>query len=96
MNTMTLSRRKTGNISPLTLPAADRATLKRPAPDEGRTPPKQTRQVQRRFVLKIDGQAKKSFDDKEAALQAGREIKSQFPVVRAAVYDSQEGNNEIC
>jgi len=46
--------------------------------------------------LKIDGQAKNSFADKEEALAAGREIKKKFPVVQAAVYDSQEGSNEFC
>ena len=47
-------------------------------------------------MLKIDGQTKSSFVDKEAAMKAGRDIKKQYPVVKAAVYDSKEGTNEFC
>jgi hypothetical protein len=73
-----------------------RPALKKHGSDEDRVALKQARQVQQRFVLKIDGQAKQSFDDKESALKAGKEIKKKYPVVKAVVYDSQEGTNENC
>ena len=57
---------------------------------------RQTRRKEERFVLKIDGQTKNSFADKDSAMKVGREIKSKYPVVRAVVYDSQEGSNESC
>jgi hypothetical protein len=95
MNT-SLRRPRPVAASLLTLSAAEQPTLKKPNSDEDHTLSRQTREVQQRFVLKIDGQGKRSFGDKEAALQAGREIKKTYPVVKAVVYDSQEGINEDC
>ena len=74
----------------------DRPTLKKPAADDELAAPRQTRRTEERFVLKIDGQAKRSFTDKESAMKAGREIKKNYPVVNASVYDSREGTNELC
>jgi hypothetical protein len=70
--------------------------LKRADADDDHMPPRQAREVHQRYVLKIDSQAKKSFDDRDAAVKAGKEIKKKYPVVKAAVYDSQEGSNESC
>ena len=74
----------------------DRPTLKKPHSEDDHAPPRQTRRTEDRFVLKIDGQAKSSYSEKEAAMKAGREIKQKYPVVKAAIYDSKEGSNEFC
>jgi len=73
-----------------------RPTLKRPHTDDEDPPPRQIRRNEDRFLLKIDGQAKRSYADKEAAIKAGKEIKQKYPVVKAAVFDSKEGTNEVC
>ena len=72
-----------------------RPTLKRPdrsssdqddlAPSKG-----QTRPVEQRFFLKVDGQFKRSFDSEEAAKTAGAAIKKSYPVVVVTVVDSQQ------
>jgi len=71
---------------------------KKAASDEEQVqpPPRQIRRTEKRFLLKIDGQAKSSYADREAAMKAGRDIKMNFPVVNAAVYDSKEGTSEFC
>lgn len=74
----------------------DRPTLKKPNSDEDHLAPRQTREVPQRYVLKIDGQAKRSFGEKQTALKAGGEIKKKYPVVRAVVYDTREGTNDYC
>src|SRR5262245_14382526 len=59
-------------------------------------PPKgQTRPVEQRFFLKVDGQFKRSFDSEEAAKIAGTAIKKTYPVVVVTVVDSQEHNTEV-
>ena len=59
-------------------------------------PPKgQTRPVEQRFLLKVDGQFKRSFGSEEAAKTAGTAIKKAYPVVVVTVVDSQEHNTEM-
>lgn len=48
-----------------------------------------------RFWLQIDRQTKSSYDTAEAAAAAGILIKKQFAMVQVAVYDRQEGSNQI-
>lgn len=99
MNTATLVPRKNSAVpnARRTSPMINRPTLKKAASDdEQHAPTRPTRQAQNRFVLKIDGQAKSSFVEKEAAMKAAREITMKYPVVKAAIYDSQEGTNEFC
>ncbi len=77
----------------------DKPKLKRPrqqAPDET-APPKvgQAKPAEERFVLRVDGQAKRSFSDKAEALRRGQEIKKSFPVVVVTVLDPQEGSSEV-
>jgi hypothetical protein len=72
-----------------------RATLKRPEdPADRRPAATQARPADERFVLKVDGQAKRSFDEKDAALRFGAEIKKKFPVVVVTVTDSRDGSRE--
>jgi hypothetical protein len=76
-----------------------RATLKRPdrsSDQDDLAPPKgQTRPVEQRFLLKVDGQFKRSFGSQEAAKTAGIAIKKAYPVVVVTVVDSQGHNTEM-
>jgi hypothetical protein len=73
-----------------------RPTLKRPdrsSDHDDLSPPKgQTRPVEQRFLLKVDGQFKRSFDNEEAAKTAGAAIKKAHPIVVVTVVDSQQHN----
>jgi hypothetical protein len=72
-----------------------RPSLKRPEESAERgAPVTQARPTEQRFVLKVDGQAKRSFEDKEAALRLGAEIKGKYPVVVVTVTDSRDGGTE--
>ena len=75
-----------------------RPTLTKPPrkdQDDLSTPKGQARPVDKRFLLKVDGQIKTSFDTKEPAATAGAAIKKAFPVVVVTVTDSEEGSTEI-
>jgi hypothetical protein len=76
-----------------------RTTLRRPdrsSDQDDLAPPKgQTRPVEQRFLLKVDGQFKRSFGSEEAAKTAGTAIKKAYPVVVVTVVDSQEHNTEL-
>src|SRR5215813_143505 len=76
-----------------------RPTLKKPdrsSDHNDLAPPKgQTRPIERRFLLKVDGQFKCSFGSEEAAKTAGTAIKKAHPIVVVTVVDSQEHNTEI-
>jgi hypothetical protein len=74
-----------------------RSTLRRPDrpdQDESRKPKGQTRPIEERFLLKVDGQLKRSFGSGEAAKIAGGTIKKAYPVVVVTVVDSQEHTSE--
>ena len=72
-----------------------RSTL-RPPPERNNLPkPKaQARPSEERFILKVDGQIKRSFSSKDAAATAGTAIKKAYPVVVVTVFDSQEHTTE--
>ena len=76
-----------------------RPTLKRPdrsSDHDDLAPPKgQTRPVEQRFHLRVDGQFKCSFGSEEAAKTAGAVIKKAYPVVVVTVVDSQQHNTEM-
>ena len=40
------------------------------------------------FGLQVDGKIKSQYETAEAALKAGLEIKTKFPVVQVAVFDA--------
>jgi hypothetical protein len=74
-------------------------TLRRPdrSSDQDDLPPRskgQTRPVEQRFLLKVDGQFKCSFGSEELAKTAGAAIKKAYPVVVVTVVDSQEHKTE--
>jgi hypothetical protein len=75
-----------------------RPTLTKPPrkdQDNVSTPKGQARPIDKRFLLKVDGQIKTSFDTKESATKAGAAIKKAFPVVVVAVTDTENGSTEI-
>jgi hypothetical protein len=55
----------------------------------------QSRPVLHRYLLQVDRQTKSSFDDKAAALKAGKAIKKDHPVVQVSIYDGQGFEREI-
>jgi hypothetical protein len=72
-----------------------RPTLKKPQPDEVTPARGQVRPAEERFLLRVDGQTKRSFNRKEPALTAGRAIKKAFPVVAVSIMDTEDGTSEI-
>ena len=76
-----------------------RPTLKRSdrsSDHDDLVPPKgQTRPVEQRFLLKVDGQFKRSFGSEEAAKTAGTTIKKAYPVVVVTVVDTQGTHTEM-
>jgi len=55
----------------------------------------QARSTEERFLLRVDGQVKSSFDSKEPAITAGSVIKKAYPVVMVTVVDSKDGAIEV-
>src|SRR5262245_39511210 len=76
-----------------------RPTLRRPDrpsdQDDLAQPTGQTRPVDLRFHLKVDGQFQRSSGSAEAAKTAGIAIKKAYPVVVVTVVDSQGHNTEM-
>ena len=64
-------------------------------PPSRNEPKSEARPTEDRFLLRVDGQTKRSFSSKESALTAGSAIKKAFPVVAVTVEDSKEGTSEI-
>jgi hypothetical protein len=63
--------------------------------DNSSTPKSQARPVDKRFLLRVDGQVKTSFGTKEPAVTAGAAIKKAFPIVVVTVVDTEQGTTEI-
>ena len=63
--------------------------------DKSSTPKSQARPIEKRFLLRVDGQIKTSFGTKEPAAAAGVVIKKAFPIVVVTVVDSEQGTTEI-
>ena len=73
-----------------------RPTLtKRPDQDEANKQKGQARPTEERFLLRVDGQIKRSFSSKEAAATAGAVVKKAFPVVVVTILDSKNDVTEI-
>jgi hypothetical protein len=63
--------------------------------DSSSTPKSQARPIEKRFLLRVDGQIKTSFSTKEPAVTAGAVIKKAFPIVVVTVVDTEQGTTEI-
>ena len=72
-----------------------RPTLTKPVQDDAITPKTQTRPTEERFLLRVDGQIKRSFSNKEDAAAAGAVIKKAYPIVVVSVVDTTKGTTEI-
>ena len=68
--------------------------MKRPDQDDGEKPVGQTRPTEQRFLLRVDGQTKRSFSSKELAAIAGAAVKKAYPVVMVTVVDTEDGTIE--
>jgi hypothetical protein len=62
--------------------------------DDLSSPKGQTRPIDKRFLLRVDGQTKTSFDTKEHAVTAGAATKKAFPIVVVTVVDTEQGTTE--
>ena len=72
-----------------------RPTLTRPVQDGASTQKLQARPAEERYLLKVDGQIKRSFNSKEAAATAGAVVKKAYPVVVVTVVDKEKHATEI-
>jgi hypothetical protein len=72
-----------------------RPTLTRPVQDGVNTQKNQARPTEERFLLRVDGQIKRSFSSKEDAATAGAVIKKAYPIVVVTVVDTEKHTTEI-
>ena len=67
---------------------------KRSDQDDVTRPKGQQRSAEERYRLRVDGQEKRSFKGKEAAMTAAQVVKKAFPVVMVTVVDAEAGTSE--
>ena len=72
-----------------------RPTLTKPVQDDASKPKTQARPTEERFLLKVDGQIKRSFSSKEQAATTGAVIKKAYPLVVVTVVDTEKHTTEI-
>jgi hypothetical protein len=72
-----------------------RPTLTRPVQDDASSPKTQARPTEERFLLRVDGQIKRSFSSKEDAAAAGAAIKTAYPIVVVTVVDMEQHTTEV-
>jgi hypothetical protein len=70
-------------------------STKRPDQGDGQKPVGQARPTEERFLLRVDGQTKRSFSSKEAAATAGAAVKKAYPIVMVTVVDTVDGTIEV-
>ena len=73
--------------------ALGRSQLKR-AEAEAAIPHKRTRELDGRYLVKVDGQTKTTFEEKESALKAAQAIKRAHPIVVVTITDAYEQTTE--
>jgi len=72
-----------------------RPTLTKPAQEDASKPKTQARPTEERFLLRVDGQIKRSFGSKDQAATAGAAIKKAYPIVVVSVVDTEENTTDI-
>jgi len=72
-----------------------RPTLTKPAQEDASKPKTQARPTEERFLLRVDGQIKRSFGSKDQAATAGAAIKKAYPIVVVSVVDTEEHTTQI-
>jgi hypothetical protein len=73
----------------------ERPTLTKPEQPAANKPKGQAQPVEERFLLRVDGQFKRSFSSKEPAMTAGSAIKKAFPIVAVTVEDTEDRTIEV-
>jgi hypothetical protein len=68
---------------------------KRPDQDDDQKPLGQARPSEQRFLLRVDGQTKQSFNSKEAAATAGAAVKKAYHIVMVTIVDTADGTIEV-
>ena len=72
-----------------------RPPLTKPAQEDVSKPKTQARPTEEQFLLRVDGQIKRSFSSKEQAATAGAVIKKAYPLVVVTVVDTDEHTTKI-
>jgi hypothetical protein len=72
-----------------------RPTSTKPEPPAAEKAKGQARPVEERFLLRVDGQTKRSFSSKEPAMTAGSAIKKAFPIVSVTIEDTEDGTIDL-
>lgn len=72
-----------------------RPTLTKPKQPAAETQKSQERPVDERFLLRVDGQIKRSFSSKDSAMTAGGVIKKAFPIVVVTIVDTEDATIEV-
>jgi hypothetical protein len=72
-----------------------RPTLMKPEQLAAEKQKSQARPADERFLLRVDGQIKRSFSSKEPAMTAGSAIKKAFPIVAVTIEDTTDGSIDI-
>ena len=57
--------------------------------------PGQVKPQEERFLMRVDGQSKRSFSSLDDATSAGRQIKKAYPVVSVTVVDTADGISHL-
>ena len=68
----------------------ERPTLTKPEQSAAEKPKGQARPIDERYLLRVDGQTKRSFSSKEPAMTAASAIKKAFPIVVVTVEDTED------
>ena len=68
----------------------ERPTLTKPEQPAAEKPKGQARPMDERYLLRVDGQTKRSFSSKEPAMTAASAIKKAFPIVVVTVEDTED------
>ena len=71
------------------------ALTQRPDQPAAEQPKGQARPTDEQYLLRVDGQTKRSFSSKELGITAGSVIKKAFPIVKVTVLDSEDGSIEV-
>jgi hypothetical protein len=72
-----------------------RPTLTKPERPAAEKQKSQARPIDERFLLRVDGQIKRSFSSKEPATAAGSAINKGFPLVMVTVEDTKDGSIDV-
>jgi hypothetical protein len=64
------------------------------APASARSTKASTEPMTSGFALVVDGHIKASFESKDSAFEAGRELKARFPYLQVKIFDAETKRSE--